>query len=120
MQRFRDVRRASTTAQRLLAFRRARDRAHRGSRHRRKEDTSAMPKRSATCWRRGTVAAAIVLVCLAARISGASRTPWPPLLGSREAFPPDVSTAVERVWTEPTLSRTIHGPPARVPLDVYV
>jgi hypothetical protein len=30
-----------------------------------------------------------------------------------------VSTAVERVWIEPTLSRTINGPSARVPLDVY-
>jgi len=30
-----------------------------------------------------------------------------------------VSTIVERVWTEPTLRRTINGPPARVPLDVY-
>ena len=66
-----------------------------------------------------SIAAAIVLLCLAS-ISGASGTPWPPLLGSREAFPPEVSTAVERVWIEPTLSRTINGPSARVPLDVYV
>jgi len=65
-----------------------------------------------------SIAAAIVLLCLAS-ISGASGTPWPPLLGSREAFPPEVSTAVERVWIEPTLSRTINGPSARVPLDVY-
>jgi len=43
-----------------------------------------------------------------------------PLLGSREAFSPEVSTAVERLWTEPTLSRRINGPSARVPLDVYV
>jgi hypothetical protein len=65
-----------------------------------------------------SIVAAIVLLCLAS-ISGASGTPWPPLLGSREAFPPEVSTAVERVWIEPTLSRTINGPSARVPLDVY-
>jgi hypothetical protein len=66
-----------------------------------------------------SIAAAIVLLCLAS-ISGASGTPWPPLLGSREAFSPEVSTAVERVWIEPTLSRTINGLSARVPLDVYV
>jgi len=66
-----------------------------------------------------SIAAALVLLSLAASISGASGTPWPPLLGSREAFPPEVSTAVERVWTEPTLRRTINGPPVRVPLDVY-
>jgi hypothetical protein len=45
---------------------------------------------------------------------------WPSLLGSREGFPPDVSAAVERVWSEPTLSRTVIGRSARVPLDVYV
>ena len=31
-----------------------------------------------------------------------------------------MSTAVERLWIEPTLSRRINGPSARVPLDVYV
>jgi hypothetical protein len=66
-----------------------------------------------------SIAAAIVLLCLAASTSGASGTPWPALLGPREAFPPEVSTAVERVWIEPTLRRTISGPSARVSLDVY-
>ena len=71
-------------------------------------------------WRVETsIAAAIVLLCLAASISGAAGAPWPALLGPREAFSPDVSTAVERVWIEPTLKRTINGPSARVPLDVY-
>jgi hypothetical protein len=65
------------------------------------------------------IVAPIVLLCLAASVCGASGTPWPPLLGSREAFSPEVSTAVERVWTEPTLRRTINGPSARVPLDAY-
>jgi len=66
-----------------------------------------------------SIAAALVLLSLAASISGASGAPWPALLGPREVFPPEVSTAVERVWTEPTLRRTINGPPVRVPLDVY-
>jgi len=44
----------------------------------------------------------------------------PALLGSREAFPPDVSAAVERIWLEPTLRRTVNGRSARVPFDVYV
>src|SRR5438034_9029275 len=71
-------------------------------------------------WRVETsIAAAIVLLCLAASISGAAGAPWPALLGPREAFSPEVSTAVERVWIEPTLKRTINGPSARVPLDVY-
>jgi hypothetical protein len=65
------------------------------------------------------ITVAIVLQCLAASISGASGTPWPSLLGSREAFSPEVSAAVERIWLRPTLSRTINGPSARVPVDVY-
>ena len=36
------------------------------------------------------------------------------------AFAPDVSAAVERVWSEPTLFRTVRGRTARVPLEVYV
>jgi len=72
-------------------------------------------------WRVETsIAAAIVLLCLAASISGASGTPWPALLGPREALALEVSPAVGRVWIEPTLSRTINGPSAHVPLDVYV
>jgi hypothetical protein len=65
------------------------------------------------------ITVAIVLQCLVASISRASGTSWPSLLGSREAFSPEVSAAVERVWLQPTLSRTINGPSARVPLDVY-
>jgi len=66
------------------------------------------------------LAAATVLVTLATGASGAPAGPWPSLLGSREAFPPDVSAAVERVWLEPTLSRTVNGRSARVPFGVYV
>ncbi len=66
------------------------------------------------------LAVATVLLTLATGASGAPATPWPSLLGSREAFPPDVSAAVERVWIEPTLSRTVNGRSARVPFDVYV
>jgi len=66
------------------------------------------------------VTAGIVLLLLATAANGTAAKPWPSLLGSREAFPPEVSAAVERVWSEPTLSRTVNGPSARVPLNVYV
>ncbi len=66
------------------------------------------------------LAAATVLLALATGASGATANPWPSLLGSREAFPPDVSAAVERVWIEPTFSRTLNGRSAHVPFDVYV
>jgi len=66
------------------------------------------------------LAAATVLLTLVTGASGAPARPWPALLGSREAFPPDVSSAVDRVWIEPTLSRTVQGRSAHVPFDVYV
>jgi hypothetical protein len=65
------------------------------------------------------IAVAMVLLCLAPGASGASGRAWPTLLGSREAFSPEVSAAIERIWFEPTLRRTIHGPSARAPIDVY-
>jgi len=64
--------------------------------------------------------AMILMLALATSASGAPAQPWPPVLGSREGYPPDVSAAVERVWSDPTLSRTVKGRAAHVPLDVYV
>ncbi len=66
------------------------------------------------------LAAATILLTLTTGASGKSAALWPALLGSREAFPPDVSAAVERIWLEPTLRRTVNGRSARVPFDVYV
>ena len=66
------------------------------------------------------LAAATILLALATGANGESAAVWPALLGSRDVFPPDVSAAVERVWIEPTLSRTVNGRSARVPFDVYV
>ena len=66
------------------------------------------------------LAVATVLLSLVSGARGASPEPWPSVLGPRDAFPPDVSAAVQRVWSEPTLRRTVNGRPARVPFDVYV
>jgi hypothetical protein len=62
----------------------------------------------------------ILMLALATGASGAPPQPWPPALGARESYPPDISAAVERVWSDPTLSRTVKGRAAHVPLDVYV
>src|SRR5262249_28832321 len=70
-------------------------------------------------WAETLIAASMVLLCLASSVSGAPGTSWPSLLGSRDAFSPELSAAVERVWLESTLSRTITGPSVRAPLDVY-
>ena len=66
------------------------------------------------------LAAATALLALATGASGATANPWPSLVGPREAFSPDVSAAVERVWIEPTFSRTSNGRSPHVPFDVDV
>jgi hypothetical protein len=63
--------------------------------------------------------AIILLLALTTGAGGAPAPSWPPALSSRESYSPDVSAAVERVWSDPTLSRTVKGRAARVPLDVY-
>jgi hypothetical protein len=51
---------------------------------------------------------------------GGSAPPWPPFLPARDTFPPDLAVSVERVWTDPTLSRTVRGRSASVPFDTYL
>src|SRR5262249_46039903 len=62
------------------------------------------------------VAAVALLLALASGASGSPAGSWPTVLASRESYPPDVSAAVERVWSDPTLSRTVKGRAALVPL----
>jgi hypothetical protein len=45
---------------------------------------------------------------------------WPPFLPPPGHFTALVAGAVERIWEDPTLSRTVRGRPAQVPFDVYV
>jgi hypothetical protein len=68
---------------------------------------------------KAALAVTTVFLVLTSRAGDALPDPWPSLLGPRDAFAPDVSAAVERVWSEPTLHRTVNGPSARVPLNVY-
>jgi len=69
----------------------------------------------------GALIAAIgCLLVVTPSASGVLARPWPSLLGSRDAFPPEVSEAVDRVWFEPTLIRILNGHPVHVPFDVYV
>lgn len=59
---------------------------------------------------------------LAATVSAdGAATPgkWPPFLPPPERFTGDVVEAVEHVWLEPTLVRTVHGRPAHVPFRIY-
>ncbi len=63
---------------------------------------------------------AVLLALLgAAAWSASAATGWPAFLPPREGFPADVVAAVERTWTHWTLHRTVRGPRARVPFDLY-
>lgn len=45
---------------------------------------------------------------------------WPPFLPPAQSFSPAVAAGVERVWNNPTLSRSVEGEPAAVPVAIYV
>ncbi len=78
--------------------------------------TGAQGGKAKTQW-----VALVLLLGLTAVATGQPLTPaWPKFLVSRDAFPPDVVSAVEHVWSEPTLRRTVQGPPARAPFDAYL
>jgi hypothetical protein len=66
----------------------------------------------------GKFAAALLGVATAA--GGATGPAWPDFLPRPDRFPPDVVDQVARVWKDPTLTRTVEGPSAAVPLDVYL
>jgi hypothetical protein len=67
-------------------------------------------RRRKTCW--------TLAVVLGMTVAGAAAT-WPPFLPDRADFPPAVVHDIERVWRDPTLSRTVKGRPARVPFELY-
>lgn len=66
--------------------------------------------------------AAAVALAVTGRAFGADpdRAAWPPFLAPAAAFPDDVARAVERVWADVTIERTVEGRRAAVPLEVYV
>src|SRR5258705_11849475 len=65
------------------------------------------------------LAGAAWLLIITTSASGEPAGSWPPLLGPPEALSPEVSAAVERVWTAPRLRRRINAPSARLPLEAY-
>jgi len=64
--------------------------------------------------------ALVLLVALAAAAADEPAAPaWPPFLEPRGAFPEAVVVAVERVWREPTLARTVRARPTPVPFALF-
>jgi hypothetical protein len=69
--------------------------------------------------RANILGAAVVLAAAVAGVAQAA-TGWPPFLPPRETLSPDVAASIERVWTDPTLTRTVEGPLAHVPFDIHM
>jgi hypothetical protein len=69
----------------------------------------------------GALTAAVAyLLVLTPSAGGVPARPWRSLLGSTEVLAPEVSAAVDRVLTAPTLERQVRARSARTPLDVYL
>jgi hypothetical protein len=66
--------------------------------------------------------AAAVALAVTGRALGVApdRAAWPPFLAPPGAFPEDVARAVERVWADVTLERSVEGRRAAVPLEAYI
>jgi len=62
------------------------------------------------------LAASSALLLGAGRVLGAD---FPPFLPDAERLPAEVRSEVVSVWSRHTLSRTVSGQPARVPLDLF-
>lgn len=56
---------------------------------------------------------------VAATARAAALPAWPPFLPPRDTFSPAVVATVEKVWQDPTLTRTVDADPVETPLDVY-
>lgn len=44
---------------------------------------------------------------------------WPPFLPPPGEFSAEIAASVERVWAEPTLTRTVEGEPVDAPFEIY-
>jgi hypothetical protein len=60
------------------------------------------------------------VIALVALLGAHADSSWPPFLPPAESFSPALAAGVERVWNDPTLSRSVEGEPAPVPFPVYV
>lgn len=78
--------------------------------------TTAGPGTQKSAW-----AILVLVLTLAPRAAGDPRAGrWPEFLAPPETFPAATAAAVRDVWDGATLSRSVRGRTARVPLDVYV
>jgi hypothetical protein len=92
-----------------------------GSRRYLRGPSPLQPSHEGRTWSKEKVAGLILAFGLLAS-AGWTNTPavdWPSFLPSRASLSSDLAAAVERTWTDRTLSRTVRGPSVRAPFDLY-
>ncbi len=67
-----------------------------------------------------TVVCATALLALTATSLASASRDWPPFLAASDAYPPPIASAVQRLWTDATFTRTVSADPAAVPLAFYL
>ena len=74
-----------------------------------------------TCARiAATVACLLTFLALAVSSFGSWPGEWPPFLRARDGYPAPLASAIERLWTDATFTRTVIAEPAAVPLSFYL
>src|SRR5262249_21779211 len=68
---------------------------------------------------RAVKVAATIGGMLAVAAAASDRPDWPPFVPPRSSLSAGVVSSIERVWRAPTLTRTVQGEPAPVPLKIY-
>jgi hypothetical protein len=67
-----------------------------------------------------TVASVTALLALTVTSLGSPPRDWPPFLRASDAYPVQIASAVRRLWTDATFTRTVSADPAPVPLAFYL
>jgi hypothetical protein len=69
--------------------------------------------------RQVAVALAALLVLTVTSLGSTPRD-WPPFLRASDEYPAQIASAVGRLWSDATFTRTVSGDPAPVPLRFYL
>jgi hypothetical protein len=67
-----------------------------------------------------TVVFILTLVVLALTSFGSVSPDWPPFLRAGDDYPAPIASAIKRLWTDATFTRTVKADPAPVPLSFYL
>jgi hypothetical protein len=69
---------------------------------------------------KATLVSATALLALTVTSLGSAPRDWPPFLRASDEYPAEIASAVRRLWTDATFTRTVSADPAPVPLGFYL